>query len=67
MSVKALPPGELRATGPLGTLRVRFFQTGDRYGHAIDLIERGNVRPLLESVEGADTDIWPTSPPLQHL
>jgi hypothetical protein len=67
MSVKALPPAELCATGSLGTLRVRFFQTGDRYSHAIDLIDGDETRTLLESVEGADTDIWPPSPPMQHL
>jgi hypothetical protein len=67
MSVKALPPGELSATGLLGTLRVRFFQNGDRYTHAIDLVSVDETRTLLESVEGDDTDVWPPSPPMQHL
>jgi hypothetical protein len=67
MSVKALQPAELRATDSLGSLRVRFFQTGDRYSHAIDLIDRGESRTLLESVEGTETEIWPPSPTMQHL
>jgi hypothetical protein len=67
MSVKALPPGELCAEGSLGTLRVRFFRAGDRYSHAIDLIDRDETRTLLESVEGDDAEIWPPSPPMQHL
>ena len=67
MSVKTLPPGELSATGSRGTLRVRFFQSGDRYCHAIDLVDGDSTRTLLESVEGDDTDLWPPSPPMQHL
>jgi hypothetical protein len=46
---------------------VRFFQTGDRYSHVIELDDGGHVRTLLESVEGSEQDYWPPSPPLQHL
>jgi hypothetical protein len=49
-------------------LRVDFIWRGDRYGHVISLIDvAGQPHPLLESIEGAPTDAWPPSPPLQSL
>ena len=49
-------------------LRVEFNWLGDRFGHLISAVHKsGEIRPLLESIEGAATDNWPPSPPLQSL
>ncbi|MBW8885109.1 MAG: hypothetical protein JF612_10130 [Planctomycetia bacterium] len=49
-------------------LRLEFLWNGDRYGQRISLIDSaGAAQPLLESIEGAATDDWPLSPPLQTL
>ena len=49
-------------------LRVEFNWRGDRFGHLISAVHpSGEIRPLLESIEGAPTDNWPPSPPLQSL
>jgi hypothetical protein len=59
----------LETTGPDGLrLRVEFVWQVDRYRHIISAVEpRGRSIPLLESVEGALSDEWPPSPPLQSL
>jgi len=59
----------LEAADPSGlTLRVEFVRLADRYGQVFSLVDRdGTDCPLLESIEGAPTDDWPTSPPLQNL
>jgi len=50
------------------TLRVEFVRLADRYGHSVAAVEAdGQVHPIIVSVEGAATDEWPSSPPLQNL
>jgi hypothetical protein len=49
-------------------LRVSFIWLGDRFAHRISVIEpAGEIRPVLESIEGSPTENWPPSPPLQSL
>ena len=48
-------------------LSIRFVWHVDRYAHTIALVEAGRIVPVLASVEGADDDLWPPSPPLQSL
>jgi hypothetical protein len=49
-------------------LVVEFSRHGDRYSHRIACLDSsGNSTTLLESVEGAPDDPWPSSPPLQNL
>jgi hypothetical protein len=49
-------------------LRIEFQWLGDRFGHTISAVHpSGEIRPLLESIEGTPADNWPTSPPLQSL
>ena len=50
-----------------GGLRVEFSREGDRYAHAIYLLEGDAEICVLESVEGDAADGWPPSPPLQAL
>jgi len=62
------PSAELCANDWLGgMLRVRFTWMGDRYGHAIELMEGYETRTLLKSVEGTERDEWPPSPPMQEV
>jgi len=50
------------------SLRVEFIWHGDRYSHVISVVtESGEQTPLLESIDGAEIDDWPPSPPLQTL
>lgn len=68
MSQQLNPSAELHAIdSPNGMLRVRFNWLGDRYGHVVDLIDGNDTRVLLESVEGSEQDIWPSSPPIQSV
>jgi hypothetical protein len=48
--------------------RLTFVRRNDRWAHQIALL-LANRRPqlLLASVEGADRDVWPSSPPFQEL
>jgi hypothetical protein len=49
-------------------LRLEFRWLGDRYGHLISKIKPGSdPEPLVESIEGAPSDAWPPSPPLQSV
>ncbi|HEY2416097.1 MAG TPA: hypothetical protein VGI40_27895 [Pirellulaceae bacterium] len=49
-------------------LRLEFRWHSDRYAHLISRIEPGrDPEPLLESIEGATSNTWPPSPPLQSL
>ena len=49
-------------------LRLEFRWLDDRYGHLISRIQGDcDPEPLLESLEGAPLDAWPSSPPLQSL
>src|SRR5262245_7741482 len=59
----------LEAAGPDGSvLRIELIWQGDRFGHQITARSAdGAITPLLESLEGAATDDWPPSPPLQSL
>jgi len=59
----------IEATAAHGLLlRVEFNWLGDRYSHLISAVHpSGEIRPLLDSIEGAPTDNWPPSPPLQSL
>ncbi len=50
-----------------GLLRVVFLRRQDRWAHTIGLVEQGQFRPLLESIEGRPEDEWPCSPPFQEL
>lgn len=51
-----------------GILRVEFLWRGDRFGHAISIVNPGGeAELLLESLEGTSADDWPASPPLQSL
>lgn len=50
-----------------GRLRLRFVWQGDRFAHAVTLAGGGQADLLLQSVEGADGQAWPASPPLQSL
>lgn len=55
------------ATLSAGGLRVKFSRVGDRYAHAIYLLDGDAEICVLETVEGDATDVWPPSPPLQAL
>ncbi len=46
-----------------GQLRIEFDKNNDRFAHRVFLGET----PLLQSIEGDDSDPWPPSPPLQEL
>lgn len=50
-------------------LRVVFFRRGDRVAHRIEVFDTvdGAWRAACESLEGADDDCWPPSPPFQQL
>jgi hypothetical protein len=48
-------------------ISVEFYWLGDRYGHSISVVKRGDRRVVLESIEGDNTDFWPPSPALQEL
>jgi len=63
------PDQVLDAAGPHGeVLRVVFAWRGDRFGHAVLALRPGaEPRVLLESLEGAAGDAWPSSPALQSL
>ncbi|MEZ6069226.1 MAG: hypothetical protein R3C10_02920 [Pirellulales bacterium] len=50
-----------------GGMRVDFSRAGDRYAHAIYLVDGDAEICVLESVEGDSSDVWPPSPPLQAL
>ncbi|MEK6239181.1 MAG: hypothetical protein N2C14_31065 [Planctomycetales bacterium] len=58
-----------------GALRLRFFQEGGRFAHALFLADdangidakNANDEPLMVSVEGDADLIWPPSPPFQDL
>ncbi len=50
-----------------GQLRLRFDWQGDRFGHAIFVVDSGHECELLRSVEGSASDAWPASPPLQSV
>jgi hypothetical protein len=61
--------GGISATSREGTqLRVDFVRQGDRLGHTISLLSISGERLLvLESLEAAQSDEWPASPPLQSM
>ncbi len=48
-------------------LRTDFVWRGDRYAHAVTLINPQGEHLLLESVEGDPQDPWPPSPAFQQL
>lgn len=52
---------------PCGRLRVVFRQLADRIGHRIEVLVGDSWTAVLESVEGDENDIWPSSPALQTL
>lgn len=49
------------------SLVVDFSRQADRFGHVIQWLDGNLAAPLLESVEGTPSDLWPNSPVLQHL
>ncbi len=57
------PPIVLDACG----LRITFQRQADRFAHQIALVEHGKLVPLLASIEGDADQIFPPSPPFQHL
>jgi hypothetical protein len=50
-----------------GDLRVVFDWHGDRFRHFVERRIAGHWTTVLESLEGASNDVWPSSPPLQTL
>jgi peptide chain release factor 2 len=48
-------------------VRLSFFWSDDRYAHRLELADEGSRVVCLESLEGADDQFWPPSPPLQQL
>lgn len=46
---------------------MQFSRVGDRYAHAIYLLDGDSEICVLESTEGDSADVWPASPPLQAL
>jgi hypothetical protein len=50
-----------------GRLRLRFVWRGDRFAHEVSLVGQQQTDSRLRSVEGADGEAWPASPPLQSL
>ncbi len=58
----------LESVDPRGSgLRVEFFRVGCRWAHRVLGVEKGDLVPLLESVEGDDSQSFPPSPALQQL
>lgn len=50
-----------------GGLSVALARAGDRYRHEVSTTARENTRAILKSLEGADHEAWPSSPPFQEL
>lgn len=48
-------------------LRLVFERRGDRYRHAVAVVDDATWLPVVESVEGTSEDEWPSSPPLEEL
>lgn len=48
-------------------LELEWIWHHDRYRHVIYEVEGESREPIIESVEGDHTQIWPVSPPLQQL
>jgi hypothetical protein len=48
-------------------VRISFRQVGDRFGHMIWGVRPDRVDPVAESVDDADYEGWPLSPPVQEL
>lgn len=48
-------------------LQVRFVRRADRWTHAIEASGANGLLWRLESIEGANDESWPPSPPLQSL
>lgn len=48
-------------------VRVEFSRIGDRYAHTIYGVRGDSAVPIVSSVEDADYEGWPLSPPLQEL
>lgn len=48
-------------------IRVVFSRQGDRFAHRVERLAEHQVMCVWQSVEGGDRDLWPPSPPLQHL
>ncbi|HRX79231.1 MAG: hypothetical protein H6821_09880 [Planctomycetaceae bacterium] len=66
--MEAREPISLRAMNSEGVgLQVQFLWRLDRHCHTISLLVNGRSIPVLESVEGSSTEVWPPSPPLQQL
>jgi hypothetical protein len=58
----------IESRGDGWVLRVEFVWRGDRFGQVISVVGADGVAaPLLESVEEANADGFPASPPLQSL
>lgn len=60
---------DLEAVLEAAGVRVVFFRQGDRYAHRVEVFDAsgGDWRAVLETVEGMADEVWPASPPLQHL
>lgn len=50
-----------------GGLRLELRREGDRFHHRVWAVHADGEALLLESVESAADEVWPTSPPLQEL
>lgn len=50
-----------------GGLSIALARVGDRYRHAVSIGAGDSTRVILQSLEGADQEAWPSSPPFQEL
>ncbi len=58
----------LEAINSLGEgLAVEFLRRAARWGHTIAAVAGNQSWPILESIEGEDSQLFPPSPPLQHV
>lgn len=66
--MNAGPETQLDAVNSRGVgVRVALRRIGDRFAHTISGIRRDRIDAIVESVEDADYQGWPLSPPLQEL
>lgn len=58
----------LDAVNPRGVgVRISLQRMGDRFAHTIYGVRHDTIDPIIASVEDADYEGWPLSPPLQEL
>ena len=50
-----------------GMLSVQYSKLRDRLSHTIGIFIDDSYLPLLESIEGSETEPWPASPPMQQI